>query len=58
MLAFATHAVFAKYADKILQKSRIERMVVSDTIEVPAYNRFSKLEILSIAKIAAESLIS
>ncbi len=58
VLAFATHAVFAKYADKILQKSRIERMVVSDTIEVPAYNRFPKLEILSIAKIAAESLIS
>lgn len=58
VFAFATHAVFARYADKILQKSKIERMVVSDTIEVPAYNLFPKLTILSIAKITAEALKS
>jgi len=56
VFVFATHAVLAKYADKILQKSRIERVVVSDTIEVPLYSLFPKLEILSIAKIAADAL--
>jgi ribose-phosphate pyrophosphokinase len=55
---FATHAVFARHADKILQESKIERVVVSDTIEVPKYSLFPKLTILSIAKIAAEALKS
>ena len=41
---FATHAIFAKYADKILQESKIERVVVSDTVEIPKYKLFPKLE--------------
>jgi ribose-phosphate pyrophosphokinase len=55
---FATHAIFAKYADKILQESKIERVVVSDTVEIPKYKLFPKLEILSIAEIAAKALKS
>ena len=58
VFAFATHAILARYAEKILQKSKIERVVVSDTVEVPAVKQFPKLEILSIAKIAADALKS
>lgn len=58
VFAFATHAILARHADKILQESKIERVVVSDTIEVPVYALFPKLEILSIAKIAAQALKS
>jgi ribose-phosphate pyrophosphokinase len=53
---FATHAVFARDAGKLLQHSSIERVVVSDTIDVPEYNRFPKLETISIAEVAAKAL--
>lgn len=56
VFAFATHGVFARYADKILQKSKIERVVVSDTIDIPPYKIFPKLEIISIAEVAAKAL--
>ncbi len=56
VVVFATHAVFARDAGKLLQHSQIERVVVSDTIDVPAYNQFPKLEVVSIAEIAAKSL--
>ncbi len=56
VFVFATHAVFAKDAGKLLQHSRIERVVVSDTIDVPAYNQFPKLEVLSISETAATAL--
>jgi len=58
VVVFATHAILARYADKILQESRIERVIVSDTVEVPNFKQFPKLEILSIAKEAARALIS
>jgi ribose-phosphate pyrophosphokinase len=53
---FATHPVLAKDADKLLQHSNIERVVVSDSIDVPNYKLFSKLEIISIADVAAKAL--
>ncbi len=53
---YATHAVFAKDADKIMQGSRIERVIVSDTIAIPAYKLFPKLEVVSVAKVAAEAI--
>ncbi len=55
---FATHAVLAKDASKLLQHSRIERVIVADTIDVPGFKQFPKLEVLSIAHIAAEALKS
>jgi ribose-phosphate pyrophosphokinase len=58
VFAFATHAVLAKDADKLLQHSNLERVVVSDTIDVPAFKLFPKLEIISIADVAAKSLKS
>lgn len=56
VFTFATHAILARHADKILQESKVERIVVSDTVDVPAHKQFPKLEILSIAKIAADAL--
>jgi ribose-phosphate pyrophosphokinase len=56
VIVFATHAVFAKDATKLLQHSKAERVFVSDTINIPAYNRFPKLQILSIAEIAAKAI--
>ena len=56
VFVFATHAVLAREADKLLQHSRIERVVVSDTIDVPSFKMFPKLEIISIANIAADAL--
>jgi ribose-phosphate pyrophosphokinase len=56
VFVFATHAVFARDAGKLLQHSRIERVVVSDTIDVPVFNQFPKLEVLSISETAATAL--
>jgi len=56
VVALATHPVFAKDADKLLQHSKIERVYVSDTIDVPNHKLFPKLEIISIAEIAAKAL--
>jgi ribose-phosphate pyrophosphokinase len=56
VFVFATHAVFARDAGKLLQHSRIERVVASDTIDVPAHNQFPKLEVLSISDTAATAL--
>lgn len=55
---FATHGVLAKDADKLLQHSRIERVFVSDTIDIPSYSQFPKLEVISIAETAANALKS
>jgi ribose-phosphate pyrophosphokinase len=58
VVTFATHAVLAGKASQILQDSKIEKVFVTDTIEIPEDKKFPKLEILSIAKIAAEALKS
>jgi ribose-phosphate pyrophosphokinase len=58
VVVFATHAVFARDAGKLMQHSKIERVIVSDTIDVPAHNIFPKLEVLSIADVAAKALKS
>jgi ribose-phosphate pyrophosphokinase len=56
IFAFATHPVLAEKASKVLQESKIEKVFVTDTIEIPEDKKFAKLEILSIAKIAANAL--
>jgi len=58
VFVYSTHPVFARDASKLLQHSKIERVVVSDTIDVPRYNLFPKLEIVSIAETAAKALKS
>lgn len=56
VFAFATHAVLSKDASVILEKSKIEKVFVADTVEILKEKNFPKLEILSIATIAADIL--
>ena len=56
VFAFATHAVFTNKAPKVLQKSGIERVWVTDTINIPQEKKFPKLEIISVSKAIAEGL--
>jgi len=58
VFAFATHAVLADEANKVLEESRIEKVFVTDTVEVPEKKQFAKLEILSIADVTAKALKS
>ena len=58
VFVFATHPVLARDSAKLLQHSRIERIFATDTIDVPSYSLFPKLEIISIADLAAEALKS
>jgi len=54
ILLLATHAVFAGNAANELEKSPIDRVIVTDTIAVSQHALFSKLEIISIAPLLAE----
>ena len=56
VFAFATHAILAGNASANLQKSKIERVYVCDTINISKEKQFSKMEILSVAEIAAKAL--
>ena len=56
VFAFATHGVLSADASVILEKSKIEKVFVTDTIEIFKEKIFPKLEILSIATIAADIL--
>jgi ribose-phosphate pyrophosphokinase len=53
---FATHPVFSKDAAKILQSSKIGKVFVTDSIDIPEEKRFDNLEILSIAQETSENL--
>ncbi len=53
---FATHAIFAKNAKLILKKIKAEKLYVTDSVFVPKEKQFSKLQILSIARIVIENL--
>lgn len=56
IFVFATHPVFSEDASEILQNASIEKVFVTDTIDIPKSKRFPKLEILSIAGMIAEEL--
>ncbi len=56
VFAYATHAVFSKEAKNVLEESKIEKIYVTDTLEIPKEMEFEKLEILSISDIAAKAL--
>ena len=53
---FATHAVFSKDAPKILGSSILQKVYVTDTINIPDNKKFAKLEILSVAEMIAQEL--
>jgi len=58
IFVFATHPVFSKDAPKALQQAFIEKVFVTDTIEVPKEKQFPKLEVLSVAGMIADNLKS
>lgn len=58
IVVFATHPVFSDDAPKILQDAQVQRVFVTDTINVPKEKRFGKLEIISVADTIAEAIRS
>ncbi|MEX0832133.1 MAG: ribose-phosphate diphosphokinase [Nitriliruptoraceae bacterium] len=56
VLALATHPLFSGPAAQRLQDSVIEKVVVTNTIPIPASRRTDKVEVLSIAPILASAL--
>ena len=53
---FATHPVFSNDCKNILQNSRVRKIFVTDTIDVPEEKRFDKLEIISISQTVTKEL--
>ncbi len=56
IFVFATHAVFSADAKKMLEQAPLEKVYVTDTIDVTKEKMFDKLEVLSVAEIIAENL--
>lgn len=56
IIVFATHAVFSGNASKILQGSVVDKVYVTDTIDVAREKQFMKLEVLSVAEMIADKL--
>lgn len=56
IFVFATHPVFSKNAPEILQNLALQKVFVTNTIDVPKKKWFSTLEILSIAPLIAQKI--
>jgi len=56
IIVFATHPVFSKDAPKLLQKSKVKKVFVTDTIEIPKDKLFPKLEVLSVAEVIVSAI--
>jgi ribose-phosphate pyrophosphokinase len=54
--AMATHGVLSDPALERLEKSRLSRVVVTNTLPVPEERRIEKLEVLSVAKLIADAI--
>ncbi|HUC38173.1 MAG TPA: ribose-phosphate diphosphokinase [Acidimicrobiales bacterium] len=54
--AMATHGVLSDPALERLEKSQLSRVVVTDTLPIPAERRIEKLEVLSVAKLIADAI--
>jgi ribose-phosphate pyrophosphokinase len=54
--AMATHGVLSDPALERLEKSPLSRVVVTNTLPIPAERRIDKLEILSVAKLIADAI--
>jgi ribose-phosphate pyrophosphokinase len=55
--AYVTHAVFAQGAKEILESSEIEKVIVTDTIEIAEKDRFDRLQVLPVGKAFAEAIM-
>jgi len=56
VIAMATHGIFAADAPNNLQNSGIEKVVVTDSVEIRSNHKFEKLETISISSLISESL--
>ncbi len=56
VIVCATHAVFTGNYKEKLGDDIVEKVIVTDTIPVPAEKRFKKLEVVSCANLLAESI--
>ncbi len=54
--AMATHGLFSGPAVDRLKNSRIEKVVVTNTLPLPPEKQFDKVEVLSVAKIIADAI--
>ena len=57
VIAVATHPVLSGPAIDRLKEAPIEKVIVSDTIEMSKKQLFNKLEVVSVAEVFAESII-
>ncbi|MCL5438985.1 MAG: ribose-phosphate pyrophosphokinase [Patescibacteria group bacterium] len=56
VFVFVTHAIFSESAPKLLQKSVVEKVIVTDAVYIPKEKYFPKLKVLSIAKTIADQI--
>lgn len=54
--ALATHGVLSGQAGENLQASDVDRVIVTDTVPIPAEKRFDKLTVISTADLFAEAI--
>ncbi len=58
IIFLATHAVLAGNASKLLSQSSIEKVIVTDTIDIPIMKQFEKLMIVTVAHELASQIVS
>ncbi len=57
IVAACTHGVLSGKARERIEKSAIEKLYISDTIDIPQEKKFPKLEILSVSEIFSKSIL-
>ena len=57
VMAVATHPVLSGPAVERLKDAPIDKIIVSDTIDISNNKLFNKLEIVSVAEVFAEAII-
>ncbi|MCF6159724.1 ribose-phosphate diphosphokinase [Furfurilactobacillus milii] len=55
--AVATHAVFSGRAAESLEQSKLTKVIVTDSIAVPAEKQFDKLAVMSVADLIGEAIL-
>ena len=54
--ACATHAVLSRSAVELIENSRLDELMVFDTIELPEEKRIDKIKVISVAPVFAEAV--
>jgi ribose-phosphate pyrophosphokinase len=58
VIVLATHAIFSEPAAERLDAAPIDRVIVTDTLPIPARSQLKKLEIISVAGIIADAIMA